>query len=132
LHPRRITRIELQWHGVKQRPGVIRLVKRRTCPTKSSTHFACERDGAIDMPKPGAPLPPPERLTPEQQGYWHAICPDLPPGHHASSKFVGLHLKKHVDGPVKHGAETLILRRYWDGRANQARFWVKPAAPRGW
>lgn len=93
---------------------------------------ARERDGAIDMPKPGAPLPPPERLTPEQQGYWHAICPDLPPGHHASSKFVGLHLKKHVDGPVKHGAETLILRRYWDGRANQARFWVKPAAPRGW
>jgi hypothetical protein len=25
--PRRITRIELQWHGVKQRPGVIRLVR---------------------------------------------------------------------------------------------------------
>jgi hypothetical protein len=53
------------------------------------------------------------------------LYPAAPPGHHASPKSVGLRLKKHIDGPVKHGDQTLILRRYWDDGANRQVFKVE-------
>jgi len=58
------TRIELQWHSVRQCPGVIRIVKGGV---EEPAHVpdeiidvirSRERDGALDLPKPGRPRAP--------------------------------------------------------------------------
>ena len=38
----------------------------------------------------------------------------VPSSHVFSTKSVGRYLKKHVDGPVKSGGRTLVLRSYED------------------